>query len=206
LGKYGHGSKIKISQSDVDLIKRSGGIYCAGYTLRESHLVDLALEAMRLAHQFNIPVFFDPGPQMAAVPVNVRNKTLPLVSTILTTEEELPFLVESGLVADLMKLGPQMVVVKKGPGGCAIYTAGRVSPEIEAPGYPVSVVDTSAAGDSFNAAFMAATLWGWSLPDCAKLANAVGAAKVQKLGGGRNVPTLAEVNEINQQFKVGLKL
>lgn len=206
LGKYGHGSKITLSQPDSELIKRSGGIYGAGYTLSETRLVDLAIEAMFLARQSNIPVFFDPGPQMAAVSADVRDTVLPLVSVVLATEEELPFLVESGSVVDLMTLGPQMVVVKKGQEGCQIYTDGRASPKIEAPGYPVPVVDTSAAGDSFNAAFIAAMLWGWALPDCAKLANAVGAAKVQKLGGGRNVPTPAEVRHVIEQFEIGLRV
>jgi sugar/nucleoside kinase (ribokinase family) len=122
----------------------------------------------------------------------------------LLTEEELS-LFAAGSIPDLIDLGPSTVVVKRGPNGCAIYTRGIDSP-LEAPGYPVSVVDSSAAGDSFNAAFMVATLWGWPLVDCASLANAAGAAKVKKLGGGRNVPTLAEVQAIITKFDVDLNL
>jgi sugar/nucleoside kinase (ribokinase family) len=48
---------------------------------------------------------------------------------------------------------------------------------------------------------MVATLWGWPLVACAKLANAMGAAKVKKLGGGRNVPTLAEIQQVLAQFE-----
>ena len=97
-------------------------------------------------------------------------------------------------------------MLKRGADGCAIYQNQLQKPVVDLPGYPVNVVDTAAAGDSFNAAFMVAKGWGWSLADCARLANAVGAAKVKKLGGGRNVPTLAEVRAIIKEFKVGLEV
>jgi sugar/nucleoside kinase (ribokinase family) len=142
---------------------------------------------------------------MVEVPPELRQQVLRLTGTLLLTEEELPLLT-TGSVSDLMKEGPDTVVVKRGPGGCSIYTARKSKPFFEAPGYPVTVVDTSAAGDSFNAAFMVATLWGWPLADCAGLANAVGAAKVRKLGGGRNVPTLTEVKAVINEFDIDLEL
>jgi sugar/nucleoside kinase (ribokinase family) len=49
LGKYGHGGKIEFSQSKREVISRGGAIYCVGYTLLETRLLDLALEAMRCA-------------------------------------------------------------------------------------------------------------------------------------------------------------
>lgn len=202
LGKYGHGSKIDLGPAEVELIKCSGAIYCAGYTLRETRLVDLALEAMRVARQANIPTYFDPGPQMSDVPAGLRRQVLPLLDTVFATEEELPLLGVNS-AAELLNLGPGCVVVKHGFAGCAVYSEGAL--QFESPGYPVKVVDTSAAGDSFNAAFMTARLWGWPLADCAKLANAVGAAKVQKLGGGRSVPTLAEVRAVIDEFKIDVK-
>jgi sugar/nucleoside kinase (ribokinase family) len=98
------------------------------------------------------------------------------------------------------------VVVKQGSAGCRIYRPEEDASPIDLPGYPVTVVDSSAAGDSFNAAFIVGTLWGWPPANCAKLANAVGAAKVSKLGGGRNVPTLAEVRAIITEFEIDIEL
>ncbi len=42
------------------------------------------------------------------------------------------------------------------------------------------------------------------MAECAKLANAMGAAKVQKLGSGRSVPTLAEVRTVIGRFSIDL--
>ena len=58
------------------------------------------------------------------------------------------------------------------------------------------VKDPTAAGDSFLGAFMFAYLHGWSLKDCATLANATGAAAVAKMGSGTAVPTKDEVKAV----------
>lgn len=205
LGKYGHGAKIALRSADIELIKNCGALYCAGYTLCEVRLQELALAALELAQHHNRPVYFDPGPQIVDVPPALRWKALSLTDSLLLTAEEISLLT-SGSVADLIKLGPDTVIVKQGSKGCTIYSRSGVKPVLESPGYPVPVVDTSAAGDSFNAAFIVASLWGWSLTDCAKLANAVGAAKVKKLGGGRNVPTLDEVRAVIGEFEIDLEL
>ncbi len=203
LGAYGHGPAVPFEAADADLIKKSGAVFCAGYTLRESRLVDLTVAALRLAKSSGVPIFFDPGPQMAEVPDNLRQTVLPLVDTLLLTEEEIPLLTDGG-GESLLVAGPQMVVVKQGAAGCTIHHPGQ-SPRT-VPGYAVPVVDTAAAGDSFDAAFIVATLWDWPPVECARLANAVGAATVQKLGGGRSVPTLAEVKAVDATFEIGLKI
>ena len=207
LGKYGQGSKIEAGQAEQRLIEQSGAIFCAGYTLRETRLVDLTLETLRQGKQRGIPLFFDPGPHLKDVSLEIKQAVLALVDTILVTEAELPLLT-SATIPELLRHGPSHVVVKRGAAGCAIWSAVHPADEplLESPGYPVPVVDTSAAGDSFDAAFIVATLWGWPLADCARLANAVGAAKVQKLGGGRNVPTLAEVRQVISRFRLDLKI
>ena len=67
--------------------------------------------------------------------------------------------------------GP-LVVVKYGAGGAAAHTAGGV---VRAAGHPVDVVDTTGAGDSFDAGFLAAWLAGESPERALALGNACGA-------------------------------
>lgn len=207
LGKYGHGPKMDLTQADVTLLKNSGAVFFAGYTLCEARLIDLTLTALQVAKQYDIPIFFDPGPQIAMVPSALRHQALALTDTVLLTEEEVSLLTDEGLLG-LVQAGASRVILKRGAAGCAIWAPGQAAGEflVEAPGYPVKVVDTAAAGDSFAAGFIAASLWGWSLADCAKFANAVGAAKVKKLGGGRNVPTLDEVRAVINAFDLDLEL
>ncbi len=204
LGQYGHGPTVALGEAAAGLLHRAGAVFCAGYTLREARLAEAALAALAQAKAAGIPVYFDPGPQMAGVPPEIRARLLPLVDVLLTTVEEIPLLVDGSTPADLLATGAGVVVVKRGAAGCAVVAAGESAPVVDLPGHPVSVVDTAAAGDSFNAGFMVGRLRGWSLAEAARLANAVGAAKVQKLGGGRNVPTLLEVQAVIERFKISV--
>ena len=70
----------------------------------------------------------------------------------------------------------------------------------------MTVRDTTAAGDCFDAGYLLAYLKGWSPLDCARLANCAGAAAVQKVGGGRNVPTLQEVRRMISQMGGGIEI
>lgn len=202
LGNYGQGEKLTLDKEHHELIRNAGALFSSGYALEEQRLCDVVLEAMTFARHHGIPVFFDSGPFMSKVPADLRSRALSLIDIVMLAEEELPFLID-GRAEDILATGPRMVVIKRGPQGCSIYTREG---QVDAPGYPVAVMDTTAAGDSFGAAFMIATLRGWSLAECARFSNAVGAAKVQKLGGGRNVPTLDEVLAVIDRFAIDLPL
>lgn len=57
---------------------------------------------------------------------------------------------------------------------------------------PVEVVDTTGAGDSFDAGFLYGWSRGWPLPACLALGTACGSLSTGALGGTAAQPTLAE--------------
>lgn len=81
---------------------------------------------------------------------------------------------------EFVRLGVRNVVVKLGAAGCLVCSAGE---SIPSPGFQVSVVDTTGAGDCFAGGFLAALQRGFSYPEAARFANAVGALSVQRFGG-----------------------
>jgi ribokinase len=103
----------------------------------------------------------------------------------------------------LLSRGPELVCVKRGGNGCVLFGAVE---QVEHPGFAVEVRDTAAAGDSFDAALIYAYLHGWRLGEMAAFANAMGAAKVRKVGSGSQVPTAVEVQAVLDQFSVGLRI
>jgi sugar/nucleoside kinase (ribokinase family) len=80
--------------------------------------------------------------------------------------------------------GAKDVVVKLGPRGCIVFAGAE---EYEVPGFKVTAVDTTGAGDCFVGGFLAALHRGLSYVEAARVANAVGAMNVEKLGAAQGV-------------------
>lgn len=78
-------------------------------------------------------------------------------------------------------------------GGQGSYYCARGSKDVQwYPSYKTRLVETTGAGDSFNAGFLHAYLNGGEIADCMRMGNAVGALSVQRAGGVENCPNLQE--------------
>ena len=60
---------------------------------------------------------------------------------------------------------------------------------------PVDTVDTTGAGDCFNAGFIFAWLRGYNPQRCLQIANICGALSTRALGGIAGFPSLTELTE-----------
>jgi sugar/nucleoside kinase (ribokinase family) len=85
--------------------------------------------------------------------------------------------------------GRTLTVVKLGVDGCMALHDGNV---VSVPGFPVKPVDTTGAGDSFNAGFLHAWLRGSELRDAMTFAAACGALSTLSSGGTGAQPTEQE--------------
>ena len=122
---------------------------------------------------------------------------LPYTDYIFPNEDEGFFLTgekERDKIAEkLLSLGCGCVVLKTGKEGCILYKKnGEI---LSVPGYIVDMIDTTGAGDNFMAGFMAGLLEGLSDRDCARLANATGAASVRYIGAA-GISSRAEVEDL----------
>ena len=85
------------------------------------------------------------------------------------------------------------VVIKRGGAGAAGIRDGVV---VEVPAEPVDVIDTTGAGDCFNAGFLAGWLEGLDLRDALTLGVLCGSRAVTGYGGYRGCPREAEVRTL----------
>ena len=92
-----------------------------------------------------------------------------------------------------LKLGAEIVAVKLGNRGCYV-TDGKESHMIEA--YLVEAVDTTGAGDAFNAGFIYGLVNGKDLFECGKLGNFVASRCVLTMGARTGLPRLADLREL----------
>ncbi|HOK47621.1 MAG TPA: ribokinase [Bryobacteraceae bacterium] len=97
---------------------------------------------------------------------------------------------------ELLSLGPKTVVVKLGSLGCLIANANMCE---SVPAFPVTAVDSTAAGDVFNAGFAVALAEGKGLVDAAVFASAAAAISVTRPGAQSSVPSRNEVEAFLKQ-------
>jgi sugar/nucleoside kinase (ribokinase family) len=190
------------------VVNQARALYVQGYALCEDYLWEVTREAMRTAKKSQIPIYFDPSPMFVDAQPRRKNITLDQADVLLITEDELPLLDPTGQVTTpdalcdliLQKRNVHTIVVKQGAKGCRVVRWTRNGQYWkngqDFPAFPVKAIGSSGAGDAFNAGYVAGRLHGWSVENAAQLANAVGAAKVTKLGGGRNVPTRQQVSDL----------
>jgi ribokinase len=91
----------------------------------------------------------------------------------------------------LRRLGPKTVIVKLGDQGCLAHDG--MAPR-HFSGFPVDVKDTTAAGDTFNAALAVALAEGAPVEHALRFANAAAAISVTRLGAQASAPSRREVD------------
>lgn len=119
-------------------------------------------------------------------------ETLRHVDIFLPNETELARIMGAGewrTALDAAARSVPTVAVKLGAAGAAVQQGERY---LEQAVLPVKVVDTTGAGDSFDAGFVYGSLAGWPLERTLSLAMACGAASTRAAGGTAAQPDLEE--------------
>jgi sugar/nucleoside kinase (ribokinase family) len=82
-----------------------------------------------------------------------------------------------------------VLVVKRGAAGATVF---RGTERVDVPAFPVRVVDTTGAGDSFDGGFLAGWLRGEALRQCLLLGSTCGGLTTTRPGGFNGQPTWDE--------------
>jgi ribokinase/sulfofructose kinase len=153
------------------------------------------LEFARLAHTCGAEVMIDVESTSGIDPSSLEEVLAPVdiasfnKDGFIAATGEQPAL-ES--LRSLLDFGPHTIVVTLGAHGALAATAGQFA---QLPGHRVAAVDTTGAGDTFNAAFLCATLDGLGLEERLRFANAAAALSVTGMGPRGCLPARVEVEE-----------
>jgi ribokinase len=93
----------------------------------------------------------------------------------------------------LVALGCRTIIITLGAQGALLVRKGEVR---LFPAFPVTAVDSTAAGDAFNGVLAAALLAGLTLEQAIVRANAAGALCVTKRGAQESLPTPEEIDAL----------
>jgi ribokinase len=162
--------------------------------------LETVLTAAQVAKSQGALVILDPAP----VPSQLPSVLLESIDVLTPNETEAAQLIGNhpasvsmdearDIARRLQALGPPTVIIKLGERGC-ILADGNSLEHIAAP--VVTALDTTAAGDVFNAAFAVASAEGASRIDACRFAAHAAALSVTKLGAQASMPTRENVQSI----------
>ncbi len=143
----------------------------------------------------NVKISFDPGALYARRGLLALKPIIRRVFVMLPNEIELKQLTGEGFKEGARTLraeGVPIVAVKLGNKGCFV-TNGKESRVLKP--LKVKVVDTTGAGDAWNAGFLYGLLTKKSLRECGKLGNFVASRCIMKLGARTGLPRLAQLQK-----------
>ena len=147
-----------------------------------------AVEAtLRLGHRLGKPVILNPAPAQ-----KLPEAWLALARYLTPNQHELAILLGADGDEDfrsLMRRSPAPLVLTRGGDGAWFRDGGE---PVHQAGFTVDVVDTTGAGDTFNAAL--AVFLHEGLPAAVRKACSAAALSVTRLGAQGGMPTLAELD------------
>lgn len=189
------GADARVSPSDVDdamdIISKSDVLL-----LQLEIPIETVVYAARKAYENNVKVILNPAPARSLpeeifkyiyilTPNRVEAQMLSNVE-IRSTEDVLK------AARVLMSKGVKSIVVTLGAEGALLISGDR---EIHIPAFKVKPVDTTGAGDAFNAALAVAIAEGKSLEEAVRWANAAAAIKITRVGAQAGLPYRKDLKE-----------
>ena len=159
-------------------------------------------ELLRRAKKLKLTTSLDPGWDPYERWNGVLSEALSYVDILFVNEHEVKAIAQTDSISrastDLAQR-VDAVVTKLGSEGALMADGDGV---LKGPAFPVEVVDTTGAGDSFNAGFVYKyVVVGGSKSEALRFANACGGIAATRVGGASSVPTAAEVEAFLMQHR-----
>lgn len=182
-----------------DLEKSLPQLRTAGIILTQLEIPMESVEYLcSVAQRFQVPLMLDPAParpiprrMLRQVTFLTPNET-EACALCGTAPEELTVATVNRFAASLLG-GAANVIIKMGKYGAWLASADGSAKMI--PAFKVKAVDSTAAGDAFNAGVAVGLMQGMNLLDSVRFGAAVGALSTTRAGAQTSMPTAFEVSQ-----------
>lgn len=187
---------------DESLFAGLRALHLMGSTLSiHDDALHAGLQALELARDQGARFCFDPNLRPQLMPVErARQAFAPFVKAadvLIPTAEEARLLTGTATtdaaIGALLDDNPdRIIIITQGKDGCTVHTQAGAE---HVPGFAVTEVDPTGAGDCFDAGFLVRWLAGDSPAEAARFANACGALAVTAQGPMAGAQTFAVVRD-----------
>ncbi|MGB9978485.1 carbohydrate kinase family protein [Methanobacterium sp.] len=179
----GANAEFTLLKEDIDYIQSSKVLHITGM------YKEVFEEASRYANFLSL----NPGTLLSAYGIDELYKPIKRANVIFLNKKEVKIITGENLdtgAQTLLDTGVKMVVVTCGKDGARLYTKDKI---IHSPVKETAALDTTGAGDSFAAGFIAAYIKDKELKECLDFANIVASSCVGKIGA-MNVSRACDLN------------
>lgn len=133
-----------------------------------------------ICKESGVPLVLNPAPARKISPQLIED-----AAYITPNEHEAQMMFEGEDIEDSLRKYPNKLIVTEGKKGVRYYDGEQ---EVVVPAFIVEAVDTTGAGDTFNAAFAVALAEGKSIKDSISFANLAASISVTKFGAQGGMP------------------
>ena len=176
---------IRYEEIDLEFAKKFRLIHLTSFICKNGF--ESFESQKRIVEEFEL-VSFDPGLPYAERGKKEMMQILKKTTVFLPNRTEIEKMFGAGYkeaAEECLSLGIDIVAVKLGERGCWIKKKDK---EVSIPPYRVNVVDTTGAGDAFNAGFLYGYLKGRDIETCGKMGNYVASLCIQQIGARTGLP------------------
>ncbi|MCA0992279.1 ribokinase [Pseudalkalibacillus hwajinpoensis] len=141
-----------------------------------------------LCQKVNVPLLLNPAP---ARPIS--QQVIDFATYMTPNEHEADVLFNGQSMAESLRMYPEKVFITEGAAGVRYFNGQE---EVLIPSFKVEAIDTTGAGDTFNAAFGTAIAEGKTLADSITFGNRAASLSVTGFGAQGGMPTREEVERM----------
>jgi len=195
-------SALEPKDIDPNYIGKARIPHVSGFALSQSPCREAIFKAVNCAKRSGVEVSFDPTLRLdvwdsSEILRENYDRILKLSNVATFYREEAEFLLGTGepekAARKALEYGIGIVGIKLGDRGSFIMN--KDGDKIQASAFKIEVVDTTGAGDGWNAGLLVGLCKGWDLKKCITVANAIGALVVTKRGAITAMPYEEELTE-----------
>lgn len=193
------GANRLLSEKDVEeeYFKTIKYAFVSGYALLENPQKKAAYKMMKIAREKGAKIFVDICEVLAGRTWSKLKKLLLLSDYLLMNEREFEmFIVDEKNISSIFEYGVEAIIVKRGCNGARTFTKQGVC---DMPAFRVEAVDTTGAGDAFDAGFIYGIFRKYNMRRSLEIANALAAWKC-KGRGARHLPKLKQLNSFLKKY------
>ena len=186
--------EMRLSDVDFSLLQSRQHLHISSFYLQRNLRPDIGRIFAR-AREMGLTTSLDTGWPHEGESIHDPDPVYPHLDVFLPNEAEAMLLSGTSTVEEALATLAERVptaVIKLGPEGAIARRGDEV---VRRDAFAVEVVDTTGAGDSFNAGFLHAYLSEADLAECLDLGNACGALSTRAAGGTTSQPDIEEASE-----------